>query len=50
MEMNSKELIQRMEATLNNIGYDLQRAINELGQVSRSERRVRWTPLSRHGF
>ncbi|WP_209444251.1 hypothetical protein [Paenibacillus ihuae] len=45
--INSKELIQRMEATLKNIGYDLDRAINELGQVNRSERRDQGESFSR---
>lgn len=41
MKINSKELVHKMEATLNNIGYDLKKAIIELGQVSKSERRDR---------
>jgi hypothetical protein len=41
MKITSKELVHKMEATLSHIGYDLNKAINELGQVSRSERRDR---------
>lgn len=46
MKISSKELIRKMEATLNNIGYDLSNAIIELGQVSRSERRDRGESFS----
>ncbi|MDQ0890682.1 thermostable 8-oxoguanine DNA glycosylase [Paenibacillus sp. V4I9] len=46
MKISSKELVNKMEATLNNIGYDLSKAIFELGQVSRSEQRDRGETFS----
>lgn len=47
MKISSKELVSKMEATLKNIGYDLSKAIIELGQVSRSERRDRGETFSK---
>lgn len=41
MKINSQELVRQMEATLQNAGYNLNQAIIELGQVSKSERRDR---------
>jgi hypothetical protein len=46
MSISSAELVNKMELTLSNIGYDLNKTINDLGQVSTSERRERGETFS----
>lgn len=47
MNMSSTEFLNKMELSLNNIGYDLARAITDLGQVSRTEKRDRGESFSK---
>jgi len=46
LRIGSIELVNKMEATLRKIGYDLEQAIHDLGQVSKSERRDRGESFS----
>lgn len=39
MNISPAELVKKLELSFKNIGYDLSKAINDLGQVSRSDRR-----------